>query len=458
MTYYSNGFNSASPYRNVSEYKWVKQNEPHPNTSRLFYSDIIGAAAQRYRMKMLFTDFLCYRGPSMGTISDVPAGENGEHMWLGGMVEAAADHGVETQMCMALAHQILMSAEWPGVTNARVNGDGGLDVGGLVVPALLAATVGLGWSKDNLRTASRCYVPGLYPNGTVKWPCGSVNQGEGTSGQFKNQAQQTTLAALSLGPVGISDQLSSYPTNSSATITSNVSLVMSTCSASGDLLQPSYPLTPLERGLLGEVGAGVQLWGTYTAVSAGGAGGVNVWFLAFAFKLGKGPTGASVRVLEADLAPMVDNQALPSPLFDDIPTGTFSGSGAHFPAVGGWVGWHHDPAAESGGGDPCSLAAPAPWAGAANFTVAPEGSQYNIAPVIGGVALLGEAGKVTAVSTHRFASAIPAPGGDGLDLALRGKPGEHITLLYSSDRGPCKSQAATVGPKGTTFVRLEPQQ
>lgn len=56
------------------------------------------------------------------------------------------------------------------------------------------------------------------------------------------QEQQTIFAALSLGPVGISDQLSSYPTNASATITSNVPLVMSTCAATGDLLQPSYVL------------------------------------------------------------------------------------------------------------------------------------------------------------------------------------------------------------------------
>lgn len=54
------------------------------------------------------------------------------------------------------------------------------------------------------------------------------------------QEQQTIFAALSLGPVSISDQLSSYPTNASATITSNVPLVMSTCAATGDLLQPSY--------------------------------------------------------------------------------------------------------------------------------------------------------------------------------------------------------------------------
>jgi hypothetical protein len=29
-------------------------------------SELIGRAAQQYNMEMLFTDFLCYRGPEMG--------------------------------------------------------------------------------------------------------------------------------------------------------------------------------------------------------------------------------------------------------------------------------------------------------------------------------------------------------------------------------------------------------
>ena len=76
--------------------------------------------------------------------------------------------------------QIMMTLEYPAVTNTRVNGDGGLAIEGAVLPSLLTGIVGLGWSKDNLRTADRCYVNGTYPNGTVKWPCGSSNQGEGT--------------------------------------------------------------------------------------------------------------------------------------------------------------------------------------------------------------------------------------------------------------------------------------
>ena len=110
----------------------------------------------------------------------------------------------------------------------------------LVLPSLLASMVGLGWSKDNLRTADKCYVNGTYPNGSLMWPCGSVNHGEGTSGTFTMQVQQTMLAALSLGPVGISDQLSARPEDPAAQITSNKTLVMATCSEDGHLLQPSY--------------------------------------------------------------------------------------------------------------------------------------------------------------------------------------------------------------------------
>ena len=67
---------------------------------------------------------------------------------------------MEVQYCMALAHQILESVHWPAVTNARANGDGGLEVGALALTSVLAASAGLGWSKDNLRTADRCYVNG----------------------------------------------------------------------------------------------------------------------------------------------------------------------------------------------------------------------------------------------------------------------------------------------------------
>jgi len=51
------------------------------------------------------------------------------------------------------------------------------------------------------------------------------------------QTQQTILATMSLGPVGIADQLSAPPDDPSATITSNKTLVMGTCSTDGSILE-----------------------------------------------------------------------------------------------------------------------------------------------------------------------------------------------------------------------------
>ena len=60
-------------------------------------------------MKMLFTDFIYARGPNCGQHQDVPAGEEGESMWLAGMTNGAADTGSEVQYCMAAAHQVVRS-------------------------------------------------------------------------------------------------------------------------------------------------------------------------------------------------------------------------------------------------------------------------------------------------------------------------------------------------------------
>jgi hypothetical protein len=57
----------------------------------------------------------------------------------------------------------------------------------------------------------------------------------------------------------------------------------------------------------------------------------------------------------------------------------------------------------------------------------------NFAPVLGGVALLDEAGKIIAVSAYRFASVSAKQGGGGLTVELRGKPEEdQVVELLSS--------------------------
>ena len=78
----------------------------HPNISYDFYKSIFGNAHEKWNMEMLFTDFLCYRGPEMGQYQDCGEEVEGAHKWLAGMTKAATDTGSEVQYCMALAHQV----------------------------------------------------------------------------------------------------------------------------------------------------------------------------------------------------------------------------------------------------------------------------------------------------------------------------------------------------------------
>ena len=124
-----------------------------------------------------------------------------------------------------------------------------------------------------------------------------LNNNERVSGEFKLQRQQTALAALSLGPIGLADQLSGRPEDADVAITTNVQLANATCDASGMLIGPSFPLTPGERTAIGSGGAGdcftdathrsytwgcgVHVWATHTTVSD------TTWFTALPFLAGK---------------------------------------------------------------------------------------------------------------------------------------------------------------------------
>ena len=477
LVYYSNGFAANNVYAKTWSMVPARSGlEPHPANASAFYASIVRSwPTGRTPHTMHFADFLNFRGPAMRSYqSGISEDEEGEHLWLTGLMSAAS----ETQLCMAAAHEVLVSLEVPTVTNARVNGDGGLDTPSIVLPSILTAMVGLGWSKDNLRTADRCYNAAYFPNGTIMWACDAMNKGEAVNGAFKMQVQQTALAAVSLGPVGISDQLSARPDDPAANITSNVTLVMATCSRTGDLLQPSYPATPIERmvveaGGFGDCfglnhraytfGCGTNVFATYTAapVVVAGGGGVAIFYVALAFAYGRGELATEVTLFESDLAAMVDSAALPAPLLDEVPTGAFSGAGEAFSpdAAGsgnGHVMWISPYFAASGCGGVRSLAL---WNGSVAVPL-PDGAGdgvtiVNVAPVFaGGVALLGEATKVVAVSTFRVAS-IESTGAGQVAVALRGAPGEAVELLFASGAEPqCVSCAITIAADGTATAKF----
>merc|ERR1712166_1304179 len=120
---------------------------------------------------------------------------------------------------MANPSQALDTLQMGSVTNARICSDGGLRTDALPVSASLAAVVGLGWSKDNLQIG----------------------------GAWHTAALQATLAALSLGPVGLADRLDNYPHPPTPTskVSTNVTLATALASSNGTLLQPSVPLQPI---------------------------------------------------------------------------------------------------------------------------------------------------------------------------------------------------------------------
>ena len=412
-----------------------------------------------------------------------------------------------------------MSLEWGSVTNARANGDGGLDLRSLIYTSLLASTVGLGWSKDNLRTADKCYNDALYPNGTVKFACDASYGNQFVNGHFEEQISQTILATLSLGPVGISDQLSDRPDKPGAVPTSNKALVMSTCAKNGTLLRPSYPLTPIEPVLTLQEGwaptpkckgkpkpappcphpePAPHVWATYTAVkspASSGAGtasagavasdGADIYFTVVGYMnppAGKDswPSNYSkpITIKEQHLSTMIDLDHLPTPGgFSDIPTGGFSGVGGTLPnssTIAGHVWWEAANIAATGGGGGCAGVSPTTFGGEMTINLPKAGQSQpalvNIAPVHGDIALLGEAGKVTAVSVFRFASVAPAAaaaddtnGGGGLEVHLRGVPGESVQLLFAKrgaargggaggDSFACVAQTTTIGADGTAVV------
>jgi hypothetical protein len=327
---------------------------------------------------------------------------------------------------MADGHQALASLQWPAVTNARANNDGGEDLGPLTFSSVMAAATGLGWSKDNLRLR-------VFAEGDTRL--------------------QTLLAALSLGPVGLSDELEGYPAppGPGAGVVTNVSLALSTCAANGTLLQPSFPLTPIEQHMAQEGGLGPaagSVFATYPAV-ADGAGGGNDWFTALGFANGAGGP-PSFALAPSHLAPLGDLGGAPgalTPDFADVPLGKYFGACAELSTP--LVVW--DPL--SAGPAVAAFSEAAPFA-LALAQRAPQ--QANVAPALcdGAIALLGEAGKAAAVSSFRFAAVAPAC--PALSVALRGAPGEAVRLLWAraQDGWAARALDVTIGTNGTSSVSL----
>ena len=110
--------------------------------------------------------------------------------WLRGLTAALAELGLSMQACMTAPMEILADVHsMTAITNARVSGDGGVSVYAAAMGSLLTSMVGIGWPKDNVKTATHGGGVGDRPG--PRFP-----------------ELQMMLATLSLGPVGITDPLS----------------------------------------------------------------------------------------------------------------------------------------------------------------------------------------------------------------------------------------------------------
>jgi hypothetical protein len=110
---------------------------------------------------------------------------------------------------MTLPQQLLHTVKLSQVTSTRVSGDGGRPYYNGAPQQLLAAALGIRPFKDNAWTA------GKFPKGLPDI-AGSV---------------------LSMGPVGLADQLN----------TTVASIAQSSCARDGTLLHPNRPATPLDQ-------------------------------------------------------------------------------------------------------------------------------------------------------------------------------------------------------------------
>jgi hypothetical protein len=105
--FYSNGWSNDTVHAR-SNWTFAQYNkdakEVVPSQAHGFYKSIFSNAI-RWGMRMLFADFLAFRG---GWARRAPGieGDEGEHQWLGGMTLAAQERGIEVQWCMAAAHQV----------------------------------------------------------------------------------------------------------------------------------------------------------------------------------------------------------------------------------------------------------------------------------------------------------------------------------------------------------------
>ena len=210
-----------------------------PDSSYDFYNTIFRQGREERGMAEFEIDFLDFNYLIFPLfLRNLTASE----IWLGGMANAAGNNNMTVQYCMTLPSDLLVSAHFDSVTNARASQDytpgywNSYHIGG---SALLISAMGLGASKDNF------------------WTMVNEHDISGHKGSEPNGELNAMVCALTSGPVGFSDAIGF----------TDYSVLWPTTTKSGQLLHGARPLTPLERTFYTGTGMDAGAWHTHSQVS-----------------------------------------------------------------------------------------------------------------------------------------------------------------------------------------------
>jgi len=389
-----------------------------PADSRPFFNNLfdLGLAQTNGRMSTYEIDFLDNNFAGSASMFETVYSAD---QWYVGMAEAALERGITIQYCLPSPTDILEALTLPAVVQARASGDyvnkqtNAFDLGG---SSLFMGAISIAPSKDTLWTSS------------PQPPTSSDTEHSGYTTQPHVQLD-VVLAVLSLGPVGISDNIN-Y---------TDVGLISQgfRSPTDGTLLRPSRPLSWVDLHFLNATSGlpGNDVRSTHALVpSASGPGYLSHYVVAWA-------TGTDTTLGATDLYPA------PAP-------GSLLAVRPHVLSPAG-------PAQQAGCVDG---AVAVPSCVNLTHTVTIPATGTNLAqlsltavypPVCGGSYFLGELTKLVHASPQRFLS-VDCGGGlpAGLTVTLTGSPGQAVVLTAVDPSGTVRVTTATVSSSGTAKVAM----
>eukprot|EP01052_Picozoa_sp_SAG31_P005355 SAG31_NODE_234_length_19701_cov_16.835068_13_plen_485_part_00 len=168
---------------------------------------------QMYEQDWLYTEFVGVNGTLLRSATL-------GRQWLMQMDRGVHEHNMGLQLCMVWPRHVLQSLEMPSVTQARASSDYSVksEQWRIGDNSLFLGAIGLRPTKDCFRSNSSSGEP--YPR------------------------LQAAVSSLSGGPVFPCDEIG----------TSDVQLIMRSCNAAGELLQPTRAATPIDASILWKAG------------------------------------------------------------------------------------------------------------------------------------------------------------------------------------------------------------